>query len=376
MELNDKIYEIAYKAFQHKGNLSYAELTALVNKQHGWDLNPEQFRGIVRRYRARHEATADRDIFRDLEIRKQQFRDERNAWQKQNREQARTEANIDLLSEKLLEISPDKFVQPIIPDLDTNEEKTLLILLTDWHIGGYWQNKFGEYSYEIAVKRIQNLLREIQKIQNLHSCEACVVLTLGDMINGAIRRTTQLQNRENVVEQTKNAIELLTNFCYVLCKMFADVTLTGCAGNHSRLVENKEDAVKDDRLDTIITWATAKSLKHLINFHYVEALDTTLTSIKIYGLEFIGVHGDYDRFTRNGVHSIITALHRFPYAVCYGHMHSPAMQESDGVLLIRGGSLCGTGDDYTISKRITGPPSQTLCVVSPRGVESIHPVML
>lgn len=377
MELTQEIYEQIYKAFLHKGNLSYAELTALVNKEHGWTLNPEQLRGIIRRYRAKNEeATADKDIFRDLEIKKQIYRDERNAWQKQNREQARTEENISLLAEQLLQISPDKFEQPVIPDLDANERKTMLILLTDWHIGAAWDNHFGVFNYEIATERIQTLLDEIQKLQIIYSCEAAVVMTLGDMINGAIRRTVQLQNRETVIEQTKNAAELLTNFCYTLCKLFSVVTLTGCAGNHSRLVENKESAVKDDRLDSIITWATSKSLQHILNFNYIEAIDTTLTSVNIYDHEFVGVHGDYDKFSRNGIHSIITALHRFPYAVCFGHMHSPALQEADGVLLLRGGSLCGTGDDYTISRRITGQPSQTVCIVSQRGVESIHPIPL
>lgn len=40
----------------------------------------------------------------------------------------------------------------------------------------------------------------------------------------------------------------------------------------------------------------------------------------------------------------------FPYAITFGHLHTCAMQDEGGVKIIRGGSLAGSGDDYTIQK--------------------------
>ena len=44
--------------------------------------------------------------------------------------------------------------------------------------------------------------------------------------------------------------------------------------------------------------------------------------------------------------------------------------------MIRGGSLAGSGDDYTIEKRLSGKPSQMVCVCNKRGVACYYPIEL
>lgn len=252
----------------------------------------------------------------------------------------------------------------------------MLILLTDWHIGLTFSNRWGQYSTDIARTRLQTLLKQISTIQKTNSSRQCYVMVCGDMVNGAIRRTVQLQNRENVIKQIQIATELLANFTHTLCEMFPKVTLTGCAGNHSRLVENKESAVKDDRLDNVVVWATSLYLKHIKNFEYVEPTDTTIAELKIEGLSVVGVHGDYDAFARGGVHKITAALRKFPDVICMGHLHSPAYMVADGIHVLRGGSLCGSGDDYTVQKRLTGRASQTVAILDRDGIKALYPITL
>ena len=48
----------------------------------------------------------------------------------------------------------------------------------------------------------------------------------------------------------------------------------------------------------------------------------------------------------------------------------------NGVKIIQGGSLPGSGDDYTISKRLCGNPSQTCFIMNNRGIEAHYPVEL
>ena len=46
------------------------------------------------------------------------------------------------------------------------------------------------------------------------------------------------------------------------------------------------------------------------------------------------------------------------------------------VKIIRSGSFRGTTDDYTISKRLSGKPSQMVCVIDRDGIKACHPVSL
>ena len=44
--------------------------------------------------------------------------------------------------------------------------------------------------------------------------------------------------------------------------------------------------------------------------------------------------------------------------------------------MIRGGSLAGSGDSYTVEKRLSGKPSQMVCVCSEKGVDAYYTVEL
>lgn len=65
-----------------------------------------------------------------------------------------------------------------------------------------------------------------------------------------------------------------------------------------------------------------------------------------------------------------------PYAVLYGHLHTCALDEVNGVKMIRGGSLAGCGDQHTVEKRLTGKPSQMVCICTDKGVQAFYPIEL
>ena len=369
-----------YSYYLQKGTLTYNELAALINAQEGTDLSAEALRQRIRRYKLKAEKIGHGEsgdsIFRELEMAKQVFRDERNAWTRQNREQARTEANLDELQSRLLDISGNLF--PSIRSKKTLclTKKSMLILLTDWHIGQTFQNAWGTYSTEIAKARLSTFLTTIEETQRAERCEAAYVMSLGDMINGSIRRTVQLQNRENLVEQVKTASELISNFIYSILPLFPDIYYTGCAGNHTRIVEQKEDALKDERLDSLIDWVVSLLLSKQKHFHYIKPVDATIARFDIYDHVIIGVHGDYDRDTKSGVAGLITKLHVFPSIIAMGHLHTPAYNEESGIAILRGGSLAGAGDDYTTQKRLTGRASQMIAIITEDGLQQIRPVYL
>ena len=69
-------------------------------------------------------------------------------------------------------------------------------------------------------------------------------------------------------------------------------------------------------------------------------------------------------------------LHIIPEAVLCGHRHVCALDDCNGIKMVQGGSLVGTGDQFTIEKRIYGKPSQMVCICSENGLDTFYPVIL
>lgn len=311
---------------------------------------------------------------RELERKKIQFRDERNAWQKQNYADARVEEKLDKLEDELTSLGRTNFDTHNILSIDSDND--MLVILSDLHIGQTFDSIFGKYNTDIAKDRLNQLLNEVLSIRDLHNSRKCYVSLQGDLISGNIHKSIQVTNRENVIEQVKNATELVSSFCYELSLHFENVFLSNVSGNHTR-IERKEDAIHDERLDDIISWAVELSLKHIDNFHVLHRnIDTGIADIDIRGKSYIAVHGDYDGFNKSGVQNLCLALGFVPYAITFGHLHVCSVDETNGVKMIRGGSLAGCGDSYTIEKRLTGKPSQMVCICTNKGIKAYYPIEL
>lgn len=311
---------------------------------------------------------------RELERAKIKFRDERNAWNKQNYIDARVEEKLDLLEKELLSQGKVNFeTHEYVNSVSDND---ILIILSDFHIGQCFHSMWGEYNSDIAKKRLCKLLNEVIEIQKTHKSENCYISLQGDMISGNIHKTIQVKNRENVIEQIKIASELISSFCYELSKVFNQVIVSSVVGNHSRM-DRKDESLHDERLDDIIIWGIELTLKHIENIHISRRnFDSGIAEINIRNKIYIAVHGDYDRYTNSGVSNLCMHLGFIPYAITYGHLHTCAVSEANGVKMIRGGSLAGSGDDYTIEKRLSGKPSQMVCVCNGNGVVCYYPIEL
>ena len=83
-------------------------------------------------------------------------------------------------------------------------------------------------------------------------------------------------------------------------------------------------------------------------------------------------HGDYDIATLRSTARLEEMLGFAPYAYLCGHRHTSTF--AGGIRMVGGGSLCGTGDDFTIESRYAGAPSQIALLCSAKGIECIVPV--
>lgn len=312
---------------------------------------------------------------RELERLKIAFRDERNAWQRQNYADKRAEETLELLETELKQLGNANFETHTTPIISSENE--MVICLSDLHIGQTFSSVFGEYNSDIARRRLNEYLNKVVEVGKLHNVRKVHTISLGDQISGSIHKSIAITNRENVIEQIRLATELISSFCYELTKHFEVVQFYNVSGNHTR-IDRKDDSLHNERLDDTIGWAVSLSLNHIENFHYMKHrnLDIGLADLNVCGKTYIACHGDYDPMTKQGVSNLCMLLGFIPTGIFRGHMHYPAMNELNGVKVIQSASLAGSGDDHTIECRLTGKPSQTLCVCNSNGIECIYNVEL
>ena len=369
---------------------SWASVNNIVNKELGIDEDKWRDESSFRkRYQAakkfydgcfskmeseEHQKKLDA-INRELARNTIKFRDQRNAWNKQNYADSRVEETLDLLEERLSEIGKIEFAKH--DEIQIKGDNDLICCLSDLHIGQTFSSNFGEYNSSIARHRLDDYLLEIVKIGRRHGSENVYLNLLGDQVSGNIHLSIQVSNKENVIEQVKMSAQLIVNFAVELSKYFNRVFIIGVAGNHSRLVSNKDKDIKDERLDSLITWIVEQMTKHIDSIVVLHRnLDTGISDLSVRGKTYINVHGDNDAMNSNSVGKLCMMLGFFPYAIISGHRHTPAYQEFNGVKYIQSGSLAGSGDDYTLSKRLSGNASQTVLVCSEKGIDAIYNVEL
>lgn len=337
-----------------------------LNKRFGKDYNESCYRKRYQTYCEMKAACREIDsdftgdttdvsvLKRELERAKIQFRDERNAWQRQNYNSARVEQKLDYLEKLITESNPTDLQ---ISLRENNAKKTAIITCSDWHIGECFDNEWGYYNSDIARDRIEEYASKAIQRCILEGVSNVIIASLGDNISGAIHSSIAVTNRENVIEQIMLASELMLGFV----KAFADkgftVAFTSVGGNHSR-ISRKDEAIKDERLDNLIGWFVSTHLKNYPNFIYIKPQDTTLAEVDGYWF----VHGDNDAFGKTGLTNLVLAKGYKPSAVFMGHLHNFAIDDCYDVKICRGGSLCGSGNDYTIEKRLKGKATQLMAI--------------
>lgn len=311
---------------------------------------------------------------REIRREKQKLFDERAAFNKSNRDIARLEQDLDYL-EKLIKENQYEPIH-VIPHEDRT--KDLVVILSDMHIGLEADSSFGQYNSDIAKIMLGKYLGEVIKAIELYQIQNVYVIILGDVCNGKIHETVQLQNRENVIEQIQLASELICDFIYRIAQNCDSVIVNSVmSSNHCRLGK-KDEVLRDERLDSIVLWYAKAKLQNISNIVFAEEenIDPTIAKNTIRGKIYYFVHGDYDSFSESGINKLIAMTKEFPSCICYGHLHKNSFDDINDVKIIRSGSFAGTYDDYTISKRISGKPSQMMFVADSNGVNTLIPVTL
>jgi hypothetical protein len=301
------------------------------------------------------------------------YRDERRSWSKQNYADARFDEVMTLIEERLDNFAKVNFVPHSAPIVSGGN--SMLICLSDLHIGQCFSSFFGEFNSDIAKERLKKYMDDLLEIAKSNNVSKAYVCMLGDNISNSLHKTIEVSNKENVIDQLKLSIEYISSFCYELTRHFEHVYLASASGNHSRL-QAKDLAQHSERLDAFIAWDVCRTLENQTNFHSLlhRSIDDGIAEINIDGRSYILIHGDYDNTTRQGYLALSDMVGFFPdYIVC-GHKHFCSYNQS--TKFIQSGSLAGSGDDYTIEKRLKGCASQMVCICNEHGVKGVFPIML
>lgn len=316
-----------------------------------------------------------RETMHELRKEKQKLFDERTSLNKTLRNQARLDNDLKYLEEVIAKKSYS--IMPPHNPVSISSDNDMVICLSDLHYGLNNSGMFGEYNSDIAVERLSAYCDKIRNLQKLHNSQNAYIILLGDEISGSIHPSIQLENRENLVEQIQGAAEIISSFVYTLSYSFNHVFVSSVGGNHSR-ASFKDDVLRSERFDSLIPWYMKASLAHVENVHFTDGqnYDCTMCNMEIRGRKYIGVHGDYDSFSEQGVSKLVLMLGYKPTGIFFGHMHHNSYDDIYDVKIIRSGSFAGTGDNYCVQKRLYGKPGQMVTIVNDQGVVCCYPIEL
>lgn len=310
----------------------------------------------------------------ELQIERQKFFDQRNAFNKLLRERSRQEELNEILAEAIQSGSLPRLNYSRVEVEPSDND--LLVSLNDIHYGANVQNYWNTYNSDICREMMCRYLDRIISIGETHSSENCIVWANGDEISGNIHQSIAVTNKENVIEQIKGVSELIAEFLAELSRHFRNVTFVSVAGNHSRIEQNKDKALVSERLDDLVEWYLGARLQNFENITIGggEKIDNTMYLVDIRGKTYCGVHGDFDGSTSK-VQSLQTMAGRPLYAVLTGHLHHNKMDEVQGVKTVMAGSFLGM-DDYCVQKRIYGKAEQMVCVCDNSGIRCSYDIPL
>lgn len=308
-----------------------------------------------------------------LEKEKVKFRDERNAYARQVRTQARQESLVDILMREVKAIDNKQLVITQVPVVTENNEE-MIVMLSDLHIGVGADNNWNYFDNNVLYKRLGEYISQIEKVSLRHNINKIHFILGGDILSGAIHTTLRIENRENVIKQIMTAGTALSEFFVELnLRINAQMHIYSVAGNHSRLTAKKEDHLKGENLDDLIPFYMQAKLQNYKNIEFhANTIDESIGSFYIMGKLVYFVHGDKDAVA-SVVQKLTMMTGKKPDMVFMGHRHTNSLTTVYDTKIIECGTLSGT-DSYCVDHRLANRPEQIIAICSEDGLECLYDI--
>ena len=393
---NDVIYRIGMMKKEGKLPLSWQEIAEVFNRTTDEDFQMtesgyrKRFNAMLNSARSEEqteESKQDNHFVSDEEVElnekiaelyrlKNKAHDERIAAARYYRNHARGDEIKEIFRTEIKAYEDNKPKNEIVIKEHIND-KVMYVLLSDLHYGITFDNGIGKYDSEIAGKRLRYYASRIISIASDNDIDQCYVSIMGDMISGTNHTTIRIENKEDAIKQFIGATELIGRFIKSLTYCFDKVYVNNVAGNHSRITENIENALRNERLDGLIPYYLKEKFRDISNVIIKDnETDCTFGEFNILGKNYVCVHGDFEKDLKNSYQHISRMMKKNIDYLVAAHMHVPEIRFEGDMNIIRNGCVCGSGDEYTIKNRLFSKPIQMCMICSNIGVDSIYPIDL
>ena len=372
-------YRVIFAKVEKKCKLSWGEISNLLNLDCGGDYLRKIAYGVKKyadflatREEEAYESGRYSDELTELENKtfamqreKMRMQDQKRELNKLLRDWARAEhiqGEMNKAVQRMAKSKPLSF-KPRVPNDAPNEAA---LLLSDWHKGMVTNNHNNTFNDAVFRERIETLVNEVIERGHQQNVGSLHVFCLGDLVNGLIHVTTRINNEENVIKQTMQVAETLSEVIGKFSEEFDKVNLYWSRGNHDRVTPDKKESLTKESFFDFIPWYLESRLEGIENVEFVDSnLDDEIVYASIMGNDIFAVHGHRDKLN-TAIQNLSLLYHIFPDYVFMGHFHHAAEKEIQGAEVIVNGSLCGT-DDYAVSLRRMSKPSQKLIIFDGKG---------
>ena len=315
------------------------------------------------------ESSAEKEIEnkkRQLQIERQMLKDERTNLNRLLRTEARWNAIVEMLEEKVekYEYEPTDYM---LSHKYAPSKAEACVLLSDWHIGSDFETFINSFNINIAKVRINYLKESVIEYCELHKVNTLHIEMLGDLVSGIIHLNNRLQNSENIISQIVLTSELLGEFIRDLSRTVPHIKLIYCVGNHGRVNADVKESISEENFEYLIKYYLTIKLENIPN---IEWLDNEVTHEMCFftldnGRTIASCHGHREK--RGSYKFSVKNLTDFSeqYRVDEVHMgHFHNFQIINNVIV--NGSLMGC-DEYAQNFKYHAQPSQTLRVYDEKG---------
>ena len=243
-------------------------------------------------------------------------------------------------------------------------DNTLIIGLSDWHIGATVKGVNGNnYNLEIAKERLHKLAMNATNILYEYEYTDVVIIHGGDYVEHvSMRNVNQAFDAEmDMAEQIATANRLLIDFIQEIASApgVGSVTVGLVGGNHDRYQGDKKSSIYNDNIaynmvDSLLLLndynALGDNVEIIDNRHDIYSFE-----FKVYNKVFRVVHGDHLKNNDSPKIPMMIKDHMIDY-MFFGHYHSTKIiQENGATTSIMIGSLQGNN---TYSKELNLPDSR------------------
>ena len=238
------------------------------------------------------------------------------------------------LVEELKGMPRAKYLQTTIPEPPQPGDKSLILMLADWHVGALVYNEAtGGYNFTKLQGQVQDILKRTLGIIRSYGIKHVYVFHLGDAIEHVtMRNVNQAFDAEfPATEQIAKAGRLITDVLISLSKE-VHVTFGIVAGNHDRFQGNKNDKVYNDNAAYLILdnlFHLQETFGQLPNVTLIDnRKDTYEFVIKVAGKNVKVKHGDHEK--KSDTRKIPKHIKDEPIDfLLMGHVHTTAITQED-----------------------------------------------